>query len=203
MESQAKSYLSGKDPHLARIISSIPEPANESREDVFYDLVSCIVGQQIHYRRVVPTFKKFLLLLPDSYPTPENITLVDEKACFELRIAGSKYQTLLQLAAVWGEHKLAEMDWQSQSDEAIRTLLGGIKGIGNWTIDMILMYTLNRPDVFAFEDYHLKQIMVKIYGLNPDVKLKAQMNDIANDWAPFRSLASKYLLAWKDFNQKQ
>jgi DNA-3-methyladenine glycosylase II len=66
---------------------------------------------------------------------------------------------------------------------------------------MMLLYTLQRPNVFPYDDFHLKQIMVNLYSLNPNVKLKTQMNDIANDWGQQKSLAVLYLLAWKQFKK--
>ena len=65
---------------------------------------------------------------------------------------------------------------------------------------MILLYTLQRPCVFPFDDFHLKQVMTTLYGLNPKAKLKAQMLEIAEKWENQQSLAVLYLLAWK--NQK-
>ena len=62
---------------------------------------------------------------------------------------------------------------------------------------MILLYTLQGPNVFPFDNFHLKEIMVKLYELNPNVKLKAQMIEISNGWDNHKSLAVRYLLAWK------
>lgn len=95
-----------------------------------------------------------------------------------------------------------KLDWNTLSDDAIRQHLSSIKGIGNWTIDMILLYTLGRPDVFPYDDFHLKQIMTRVYGLDSSSKLKAQMLEIASLWGNHRSLAVKYLLSWKEQQNK-
>ncbi len=68
---------------------------------------------------------------------------------------------------------------------------------------MILMFTLERPDVFPFDDFHLKQIMSSIYGLNPKSKLKAQMIEVAKKWEGHRSLAVQYLWDWKKFEKQK
>ncbi len=203
MLSKEQKYLSGKDAHLAKIIQAIPLTVIESSKQVFYDLVSCIVGQQIHYRRVVPVFKKFIDLLPYQIPTPENISQIDEHAFLSLKISKSKYETLLMLSEYWIENKMDDYDWQKSEVEEIRKIFSNIKGVGNWTVDMILLYTLQKPDIFPFDDYHLKDIMVKLYNLNPDSKLKAQMLEVADEWSPYKSLAVKYLLDWKEINKKQ
>lgn len=67
---------------------------------------------------------------------------------------------------------------------------------------MILLYTLQKPNVFPIDDFHLKQIMVGLYGLNPNVKLKAQMNSISKEWGNYKSIAVLYLFAWKEINKK-
>ena len=89
------------------------------------------------------------------------------------------------------------------NDAEVVAHLSSIKGIGKWTIDMILLYTLQRPNVFPYDDFHVKEIMVKRYGLNPNSRLKAQMLDISEAWGTHKSLAVKYLLAWKDYNKKK
>ena len=66
---------------------------------------------------------------------------------------------------------------------------------------MILLYTLERPNVFPYDDYHLKQIMVSLYGLDPKVRLKAQMIEISESWGNQKSLAVLYLFAWKQYNK--
>jgi DNA-3-methyladenine glycosylase II len=67
---------------------------------------------------------------------------------------------------------------------------------------MILLYTLERPNVFPYDDFHLKQIMISLYNLNPKVRLKAQMLEVADNWGNQKSLAVLYLLAYKEFNKK-
>ncbi len=64
---------------------------------------------------------------------------------------------------------------------------------------MILLYTLNRPNVFPYDDFHLKNIMVKLYKLDEKSRLKAQMLDVASAWGEHKSLAVLYLLTYKKF----
>ncbi len=195
---QAQTLLAKNDAILAHIIGATPLPAIEETGDVFFDLISCIVDQQIHYRSKGAALGKVLQLLQNDAPNPDDLLTLDEEAFSKLKISNIKFQTLLRLADYWKKHHLQRLDWKKLSDQEVRNLLGEIKGIGAWTIDMILLYTLNRPDVFPVDDYHLKQMMVKLYDLNPETRLKAQMLEIAEVWAPQRSLAVKYILAWKE-----
>jgi DNA-3-methyladenine glycosylase II len=105
-----------------------------------------------------------------------------------------KYETIMLFVAYWRSHSL---DFNIMTDATVRAQLAAIKGIEQWTIDMILLYTLQRPNIFPCDDFHLKAIMVKLYGLNPNNKLKAQLLDISEQWANQKSLAVLYLLAAK------
>jgi DNA-3-methyladenine glycosylase II len=93
------------------------------------------------------------------------------------------------------------LDFTKLSNEAVINELSSIKGIGKWTMDMILLYTLGRSDVFPFDDFHLRQIMVSLYGLDEKTKLKQQMLEISEKWGNQKSLAVLYLLEWKQYNK--
>lgn len=189
------SYLAEKDAGLATIISQIDPPAIESTCDVFHDLMSCVIEQQIHYRSSKKTFQKLLDTASITRLNRENFAHFEEKALSTQKLSGNKYETILSL--VDHGNKL-DQNWETLSDEAVRKQLSQLSGIGTWTIDMILIYTLQRPDVFAFDDYHIKQILVQRYGLNAQSRLKKQMQSLAQDWAPYRSTAFLYFLAWKE-----
>jgi DNA-3-methyladenine glycosylase II len=192
--------LAQADPILAKIIGSIPEPVIESTHDVFFDLMSCIIEQQIHYRSTKRIFAKGLERADLGTLNLENFPIFEEKALSAIKLSESKYATLSEAIAFFTANNL---NWQAMSDAEVREKLSGIKGIGNWTIDMILLYTLERPDVFPYDDFHLKEIMVRLYSLNPNSRLKAQMLDVATVWGVHKSLAVKYLLAWKVLGKKQ
>ena len=192
--------LRGCDPVLAGIINTIPEPTIESTNDVFFDLMSCILEQQIHYRSTKRIFQKMLERADIQTLTLDNFEQFEEKAFVNIKLSESKYETILQTLDFFRDNKI---NWELLNDAEVIAHLSSIKGIGKWTIDMILLYTLQRPNVFPYDDFHVKEIMVKRYGLNPNSRLKAQMLDISEAWGTHKSLAVKYLLAWKDYNKKK
>ena len=192
--------LRGCDPILEMIINTIPEPKIESTNDVFFDLMSCILEQQIHYRSTKRIFQKMLERADLQTLTLENFEQFEEKAFAHIKLSESKYETILRTLDFFKANKI---HWQLLNDDEIIAQLSSIKGIGKWTIDMILLYTLQRPNVFPYDDFHVKEIMVKLYGLDPNSRLKAQMIDISNLWGEHKSLAVKYLLAWKEYNKKK
>ena len=189
-----KQFLAKSDPILTNIIAQIPEPVIESTNEVFHDLMSCVLEQQIHYRSTKKTFQKMLQSADIEKLTVNNFELFEEKSFVKTKLSINKYETVLGVLEFC---KKENIDWKSLSDEEIIEKLSSIKGIGKWTIDMILLYTLQRPNVFPFDDFHLKEIMVKLYGLNPNVKLKAQIIEISNAWNGYKSLAVKYLFETK------
>jgi DNA-3-methyladenine glycosylase II len=191
-------YLSNADDQLKQIIAVIPKPEIISTKDVFHDLMSCILEQQIHYRSTKRIFAKALERAGIEHLTIENFDLIEKYSLSQIKLAMGKYETMIAFIAYWSNNTL---DFNNLSDEEVIKELSSIKGIGKWTIDMILLYTLERPNVFPYDDFHLKEIMVKRYGLNPNVKLKAQMLEIAGNWGEHKSLAVKYLFDWKAFNK--
>ncbi len=196
--SKSAQQLAQADPILERIIGTIPEPTIESTHDVFFDLMSCILEQQIHYRSTKRIFQKMLERAELTTLNLENFDDFSKKALVNVKLAVGKFETLERTIDFFSNNKI---NWQSLTDAEVSEKLSSIKGIGKWTIDMISLYTLQRPDVFPYDDFHVKEIMVKLYGLNPNVKLKAQMLDVSEAWGAHKSLAVKYLLAWKEFNK--
>jgi DNA-3-methyladenine glycosylase II len=133
--------------------------------------------------------------------TPLNFNQFEEKGIAGYKLSQSKYETLIRVLDFFKNHP--NLNWQQFTDDEIRTKLSEIKGVGSWTIDMILLYTLQRPNVFPVDDFHLKEIMVSIYQLNPSTKLKSQMLEIAAPWSEHKSHAVRYLLAWKSIIKKR
>lgn len=126
--------------------------------------------------------------------TPQNFAQFEEKAFQNTNFSINKYETIERTVDFFEANII---DWQALKDEEVIKKLSSIKGIGRWTIDMILLYTLQRPNVFPYDDFHLKQMMVKLYGLDPNVKLKAQMLAVSEAWGEHKSLATLYILDYK------
>ncbi len=194
----APEHLTENDERLAPIIAEVTLPEIHSTRNIFFDLSSCIIGQQIHYRRSVPAFQRLIAQLPGEQLTPETVLALREEDIRSLKIADAKYQTLLRWAVFWQEHTDENIDWINLNDKEVRGWLSPVKGIGPWSVDMMLIYTLERPDVFPAGDYHLKQVMTSLYELDTSSGLKTQLEEISQRWVPYRSVACRYLLTWKE-----
>jgi DNA-3-methyladenine glycosylase II len=191
---QDQQELAASDPILAQIIASIPEPRTDSTGNVFFDLMSCVIEQQIHYRSTKRIFAKMLEKANLTTLTPHNFEEFAQKGFADAKLSVGKLETIERVLDFFTHHN---PDWTALSDAEVTEQLASIKGIGQWTIDMILLFTLDRKNVFPADDFHLKNGMVSLYGLDPNVKLKKQMLDIAATWGAHRSLAVRYLLEWK------
>ena len=98
------------------------------------------------------------------------------------------------------EEKITDARLYKMSNEELIPYLSQIKGVGQWTVEMILMFTLGREDVFALDDLGIQQGIIKLYQLeNLDKKaLKEKMIEVSQKWSPYRTYACRYLWGWKD-----
>ncbi len=199
MNDKEQKFSFTEDNILLQITLSIPEPVIQSTNNVFHDLMSCVIEQQIHYRSTKKVFEKMLDNSKIKLLSKDNFHIFEQNSFTNASISQNKCETIASILQFWDTKNI---DWHKLTDEEIRAELSNIKGIGKWTIDMILLYTLRRPNVFPFDDYHLKLIMSSLYGLDPKVKLKANMIEISEKWGDQKSLAVLYLLAWKDSKRK-
>lgn len=163
-------------------------------EDLYYKLLSSIVSQQLSTKVAAVIFRRFTELFPAQYPHPY---LVLETPDESLRSAGLSFQKIgyvRNVAAFAAENNLAHATIDAMEDEPLIKHLTQIKGVGRWTVEMLLMFALERPDVFPVDDLGIQNAMKKHYGLEETGKaLKLRMQEIAENWRPYRTIASKYL----------
>jgi DNA-3-methyladenine glycosylase II len=189
-----EQLLFNQDSILKQVVAPMEVPSFVSTNQVFHDVISCIIEQQIHYRSSKKIFANALIRSGIAYVTPENFHLLELHGISNLKMAMNKYETLLRFVEYWSNQS---KDFFALTDEEVIKELSSIKGIGQWTIDMVLLYTLKRPNIFPVDDFHLKQVMIYLYQLDPKNKLKSQMLQIAEKWGNQKSLAVLYLLEWK------
>ena len=194
---RARRVLMRRDPVLAPLIKKYGVCGIKTgrEQDIFCGLVEAIVSQQLSTRAAATIYSRVRALLPDGgTPTPEALQLIPDDA---LRGAGLSRQKLgymrdLSLKVLDGSINTAGLgEW---TDEQIVQELTKIKGIGRWTVEMLLIFRLTRPDVFPAGDLGIVKAVQKAYNLRktPDVK---RLHAIAERWRPYRSVASWYLWA--------
>lgn len=194
-----------KDSILKKIIDSTPEPkvAFDYEEDpaknrIYLALLESIVSQQISVKAAESIFTRFLALFPDGYPHPEQLVAKSAEELRSAGLSGQKSVYMQSVAAFALENPMTSTHFSTWTDEEIVQYLLPIKGVGRWTVEMLLMFVLNRPDVFPIDDLVIRQRMVKAYGLTETGRaLYKRLHEIAEPWRPHRTLASRYLWRWK------
>lgn len=188
-----------KDTILKPIVERTILPQLVLKENLFKELIESIIYQQLSTKVAAIIASRFYVLLKTDNPSPQEVlsTTVEEKRAVGLSYSKANY--IDNIALFWIENSLHEVDWVSKSDEEIVHLLTKIKGVGKWTAEMVLMFSLCRPDVFPHDDLGIKTKMVELYELGSTGKqLIKEMTDIAENWRPYRSTACRYLWKFKD-----
>ena len=186
-----------QDDRLREVLASVDLPPLSADGDLYHGLVRAIIYQQLSGKAASTIYARFLSLFPDGYPHAAALAGMDAGT---LRAAGLSRQKLgyvQNVARFFLEGHLEGKAWNDWADEAIIQHLTQIKGVGRWTVEMLLMFTLERPDVFPLDDLGIQQAIARLYGLAENGKaLKERMAVIAGPWRPYRSYACRYLWKW-------
>lgn len=198
MNATIKKHLA-KDPILKPLIDQIVLKERMAQKTVYEALIRSIVFQQLSGKAASTIHSRFLALFDDNFPHPQHIQTLSLE---ELRTAGLSRQKsgyIKNVADFFLENKLLNKDWSADSDDSIIQQLTQIKGVGQWTVEMILMFTLKRMDVLPLDDLVVKNSMVSMYQVEEKGRaLKKKLREIAEPWRPYRTVASLYLWQWQD-----
>ena len=191
---QACAYLSKHDAKLRVVIRQAgPCRLRPSRKH-FGDLVSSIIGQQLSGKAAQSITNKVLALYGGKFPEAQIMLATPDEQLRAAGVSPQKLGYLRDLCAHVVEGKLELRSLVKLNDDEISRELIAVKGIGEWTAHMFLMFSLGRLDVFAVGDLGVRKGMQKVYGLN-DLPKPAEMQAIAeaNRWSPYRSVACWYM----------
>ena len=194
------SKLIKKDPKLKEILGTNKQlPPHDATGDIYFDLVRTIAYQQLHGKAAEKIFGRFMDLFEDAYPQPQ---VVAEMELEEFRAVGyskQKASYIQNIAAFALENDFEHIDWDTMEDDEVVKCLTQIKGVGEWTAQIILLFSLRRPDIFPSGDFGVQSAMKKRYKLKQEKKeLIKKMKKIAEAWRPHRSIVSRYLWLWTD-----
>lgn len=191
---KAAAALAARDPVLARIIDVARPFAIDADPDPYVDLLQAIVSQQLSVRAADTIWGRFLGLFPRGRPAPARVLGLGDA---DLRAAGVSRQKagyLRNVARFARDGGLRRARLERMTDEQIIEHLTRIKGVGRWTVEMLLMFSLRRPDVLPVDDVGIQSAMKTLYGLRGSGReLHARMRRIAEAWRPHRTLACCYL----------
>jgi len=188
----ALNYLSS-DPIMSGLIEQFGPLHLTQTDDYFFTLVEAVASQQLSSRAADTIIKRIRALVPGKTRIEaDDMLAVPDQSLRDAGLSWSKVSYVKDLAArvASGEVHLGRIS--EMEDEDIIKELVAVKGIGRWTAEMFLIFSLARPDVFAVDDYGLRAAIKRIHSL-PDLPKPAPMREAAEPWRPYRSYASLYL----------
>lgn len=196
------AHLSKNDPALATVIKGVKlnNLAKKGPEGYFESLVEAIVSQQLSVKAADTIFERFKKLTPGKkFPTPREIVKMSAVKMRKVGLSGMKVAFIKDLSAKIVDKSLDLKKIDRMSDEEVMEHLVQVKGIGQWTAEMFLMFSLGRDDIFSYGDLALRNAMQKLYKMKKS-PTPVQAAKITANWSPYRSLGSRYL--WASLRKK-
>ncbi len=196
MNLAAINHLRRADVTLARLIKQVgPCPPLAPRRGTapWQALVRSVTYQQLNGRAAETIFARFLALFPDTkFPTPEQIVAAPDETLRSAGLSRAKTAAIKDIAAKTIAGVVPERRAIARlSDAEVIARLTTIRGVGPWTVEMLLMFTLGRPDVLPVTDYGVRSGFARVYGLKELPTPKALLAH-GECWRPYRSVAAWY-----------
>ncbi|MBS1563423.1 MAG: DNA-3-methyladenine glycosylase 2 family protein [Bacteroidetes bacterium] len=190
-----------KDRKLKKVVEAQEPHALELKKKVYLHLCGSIMSQQLSTKVADVIWKRFIALY-DKQPTPEQIIATPHEQLRSIGLSNAKANYVQNVARFAIEHGMEWKQLKKMTDQEVIDHLIQIKGVGRWTVEMILMFALGREDVFAVDDLGIQNAMIKLYKLDRSDKKKFRedMLRISQKWSPYRTYACIHLWRWKDNN---
>ena len=158
MWQEAETHLSQADPQMAEVIALVGPCGLRREPDAWRALSSSIIGQQVSTHAARAIRGRFAALVEnEEYPTPQNIGDLSDEALRGAGLSGNKARSIRDLAAHFLDGRIEPQSFAALDDESIIAALLPVRGIGRWTAEMFLLFSLNRPDVWAVDDLGLRR----------------------------------------------
>ena len=203
--SDAVEHLRRADDVLARLLEEYGSPDGVLRRrgrrptDAYGALLRSIVGQQLSTKAARTIYERLTELYEGRTPTPAEIIATDPEALRTVGLSRAKAAYLRDLAEHVEDGELDLDHISEQPDDEVIEQLTAVKGLGEWTVHMFLIFHLGRPDVLPVGDLGIRRAAQLAYGLD-DLPDAAQLTRLAEPWRPHRSLACLYL--WRSLDNE-
>ena len=192
--SSAKLELANKDVLLKSLIEEFEEPRLSSRGDLFATLIKSIVGQQISVIAASAVWSRLFDLVGEV--NPESILAKTHEELRQVGLSNRKVEYIVGIAEAWTEG-LGEIDWEQMSDEEVVQELVKLRGVGRWTVQMLLIFALLRQDIFPIDDIGLIRGMEKLYNSGNSLET-SELYEISEKWMPYRTMGVWYI--WRSID---
>ena len=192
---EAETFLINADPKLGVLIQRQSlSPLEQRGDDYFSALVRSIIGQQVSVAAARAIAQRFT---DKTNLQPEKTLLLSEEDIKAIGLSRQKASYIRDLAQHFADNPNVYNHLDALSDDAVIADLIAVKGIGVWTAQMFLLFTLQRPDVFAPDDGGLQRAMMKVYSWDT-LPPKKELVRVAERWQPYRTVASLHL--WRSLD---
>ena len=190
----AVKYLS-RDNDLKTLIDHFGVITLKRRRNYFKSLLRSIIHQQLSGKAARTIENRFLELYNGNrYPTPEEVLKTPEEAIQNVGISRMKTEYIRGLAKIIDDGDIRLEKLKELSNDEVGTVLKQVRGIGQWTVDMFLIFSLNRPDVFPLNDLGIQKGLMLFLGRAKYLNRESMLS-YSEKWKPYRTLVSLYL--WK------
>ena len=199
MKDKALLHFKKVDPKLYEVSLQVQLNEQAKPEDYFVDLVDSIISQQLSGKAAATIFGRFKKLFSNGQITVSKLIKLDDE---QIRQAGISYSKIKYIKGIAEEIKNKKLNLENLENltngEVIEELIK-LKGVGVWTAEMFLMFTLQRDDIFSAGDLGLQNAMIKLYKLK-EKPSKEVLIKLSNKWSPHRTFASRIL--WRSLELK-
>jgi len=189
-----------KDKRLAVFINEPLHERIKPHTNIPLQLIGSIMSQQLNTKVADIIYNRFLALYGNREPKPQQVADTPNEILRSIGLSNAKVSYVKNVAAFCVEQNVTDKKLHAMSNEEIIELLTQIKGVGKWTVEMLLMFALGREDVFSIDDYGVQSAMIKIYKLQKlDKKqLREKLLKISNKWSPYKTYGCLYCWHMKD-----
>lgn len=185
---RAKKELSRNDEVLHEIINEFDDLELVSRGDLFYTLIRSVIGQQISVKAASTVWSRFCERIGDI--EPNNILSADIEELRSCGLSQRKAEYVIGISESWSDYD--SLEWKEMCDEEIIQELIKLRGVGKWTAEMILIFTMLRPDVFPIGDIGMIRGIEKSYNSGERMS-RDELYAISEKWKPWRTVACCFM----------
>jgi len=189
-----------KDKKLKKVIEKHKPHRLVKRKNICTWLCASIMSQQLSTKVADVIYQRYLNLYDGKEPTPQMILETPFEKLRGIGMSNAKVSYVQNVARFEIESGLEPKKLNNMSNTEVIEYLTQIKGVGQWTAEMLLMFALGREDVFAVGDLGIQNAMIRLYKLdnNDKKKIKEEMLQLSKKWSPYRTYACVHLWRWKD-----
>jgi DNA-3-methyladenine glycosylase II len=194
-----KEHLS-KDRKLKKLIEGSEPHTLKKRKNICNYLCASIMSQQLSTKVAKVIHTRFIGLYGNKEPGAQQIIDTPHEQLRSIGLSNAKANYVKNVAQFELDHGMDHKKLNKMENEEIIEYLTQIKGVGRWTVEMLLMFALGREDIFAIDDWGVQNAMIHLYKLDREDKKKFREDllRISKKWSPYRTYACLHLWRWKD-----